>query len=680
MFDILLSKPAARLHRPFYNRSKTFKTVGEAAVIQQGGVNPLLRITIATLALLTYFIGSMALAEIAYAADEYPYHNFLPNVVSAQDSGQVGSAPGAETNGDAVLTTTEGVTYYVDCKGGNDSNDGRSQGRAWKTLGRANEAELKPGDTLRFKRNCQWTGPLDASWHGTASQPIYIGAYGNGELPKIQDAYSTNVRISGSYLIIDSIHATLSSPPNPDPNCNNQPVAWKAGFAFQDGASYNVVQNSKATKLAIGIFFNSDTHHNKALYNTITDNHVVWELEKNRALGAMGVLLQGSNQEVGHNYFSNNRTLCTYNGVAESNSIELYAARDSLIHHNQSFNDRVFSELGSSPTQRAENNTFSHNLFVSVNDNSAATSRFIVTRGWNGDHGPVLNTKVVYNTVYITDPDSKGVTCGKCGKGILTLKNNILWVDREPVWSDTPFVESNNLLWSSDGRPLVLFPGFSLDPSSQIANPHFADPGNNQFNLTAQSPAMGKGAAESGLDVLKYDLAQTIVPQSGKPDVGAYQFRNEPWQQIFAIPGRIEAEHYRGGGEGKGYHDTTPGNSGGQLRSDDVDIEPTTDTSGGYDVGWIAEGEWLAYDVNVATAGTYRVMVRVASPSGSRRFHLAVDGKNVTGSLTVPWTGGWQQWVDVVTNVKLTPGNHTLRFVAEGDRFNLNHITFVKLQ
>src|SRR5207237_10706793 len=72
-----------------------------------------------------------------------------------------------------------------------------------------------------------------------------------------------------------------------------------------------------------------------------------------------------------------------------------------------------------------------------------------------------------------------------------------------------------------------------------------------------------------------------------------------------AVPGQIEAENFDNGGQGVAYSDTTAGNYGGQYRNTDVDIETTTDTGGGYDVGWIAAGEWLNYTVNVASAGTY---------------------------------------------------------------------------
>lgn len=644
------------------------------------------RVVVMTLLSIAYFIGTAvpsvtaAVLPGAAAVEDAPYRIFLPQVESMQDGdSRILEDTAATGDNFAIIPTAAGgAVYYVDCSAGRDANAGRSPATAWRTLAKANQATLAPGDQLRFKRGCSWTGPLDATWRGTAGQPIYIGAYGTGELPKIQDAYSSNIRISGTYLVIDSLHATLSAPPNLDPNCRNQPVAWKAGFSFQSGAAYSIVQNSKATKLAIGIFFSGDSHDNAAIYNTITDNNVVWELTQTGALGAMGILLQGNRQEVGHNYFANNRSICTYNGIPESNSVELFAARNSLIHHNTSFQDRVFSELGSSSSQRAENNTYAYNLHVAGDDNTAGSARFIVTRGWNHPFGPVVNTQVYHNTVYLTDRDSKGVTCGMCGTQILTLKNNILWADREPVWSDTRFVEANNLYWSSDGKPLVLFQGFTMSPGSVIANPQFADAANGKFNLTAGSPAIGKGVA----DVVGfiYDLLQSIVQPDTKPDMGAYQFRTAPWRQVFAIPGRIEAENYREGGEGSGYHDTTAGNSGRTYREDGVDIEIVQNDGGGYAVGWVAAGEWLAYDIVVGTTGTYRITARVSTPAANGRYWLELDGQNISGPVSIPWTGGWQNWTAASVTVPLTAGQHRLRFVAGTERFNLNYLHFAKIQ
>ena len=50
-----------------------------------------------------------------------------------------------------------------------------------------------------------------------------------------------------------------------------------------------------------------------------------------------------------------------------------------------------------------------------------------------------------------------------------------------------------------------------------------------------------------------------------------------------------------------------PGNAGGAYRPTDVDIETTADTGGGYNLGWVAAGEWLKYTVNVTAAGNYNL-------------------------------------------------------------------------
>ena len=130
-----------------------------------------------------------------------------------------------------------------------------------------------------------------------------------------------------------------------------------------------------------------------------------------------------------------------------------------------------------------------------------------------------------------------------------------------------------------------------------------------------------------------------------------------------AIPGTIEAEQFDLGSNGVAYRDTTGGNSGGALRSTDVDLESTS--GGGYNVGWVDAGEWLAYTVNVATAGTYTAQFRVASLGSGGTFHLEMNGSNVTGSLAVPNTGGWQSWQTVSASVSLNAGTQVARLVFD---------------
>jgi hypothetical protein len=150
-----------------------------------------------------------------------------------------------------------------------------------------------------------------------------------------------------------------------------------------------------------------------------------------------------------------------------------------------------------------------------------------------------------------------------------------------------------------------------------------------------------------------------------------------------ALPGTIQAENFDNGGEGVGYHDLYPENEGGQYRSTGVDVETTTDSGGGYSVGYAFAGEWLAYTVNVPTAGTYDIEVRVASSGNGGTFHIDVNGSNRTGSFTVPSTGGWQTWSTIrKTGLSLSAGQQVWRLVMDtngptGAVGNFNYIRVV---
>src|SRR5207248_946510 len=149
----------------------------------------------------------------------------------------------------------------------------------------------------------------------------------------------------------------------------------------------------------------------------------------------------------------------------------------------------------------------------------------------------------------------------------------------------------------------------------------------------------------------------TLSPYSGTP---------------VPVPGTINSEKFDNGGEGVAYHDSDPANNGGQFRTTGVDIEASSE--GGYDVGWIAAGEWLNYTVNVTTAGTYTVQLRVASPGGAS-FHVGFNGpsQGQWKTVSVPATGGWQNWTTVSVPVTLGAGTQqmTIMFDTGGMNFRM---------
>ena len=145
-----------------------------------------------------------------------------------------------------------------------------------------------------------------------------------------------------------------------------------------------------------------------------------------------------------------------------------------------------------------------------------------------------------------------------------------------------------------------------------------------------------------------------------------------------AIPGTVQAENYDTGGQGVAYNVTAVNGTGNGYRSDGVDLEVTTDTGGGYNLGWTAAGQWFKYTVNVATAGSYTVTFRVAAPAAvTDAFHLSnSSGTNLSGSVNVPATGGYQAWVNVTATVTLPAGTQTLTINQDKAGWNINWFAF----
>lgn len=145
-----------------------------------------------------------------------------------------------------------------------------------------------------------------------------------------------------------------------------------------------------------------------------------------------------------------------------------------------------------------------------------------------------------------------------------------------------------------------------------------------------------------------------------------------------AIPGTVQAENYDTGGQGTAYNVTSVNGTGNSYRSDGVDLEATTDTGGGLDLGWTSSGQWFRYTVNVASAGTYTVSFRVAAPSAvTDAFHLSnSSGTNLSGSVNVPATGGWQTWTTVTATVTLPAGTQVLTLNQDNSGWNINYMSY----
>jgi endonuclease/exonuclease/phosphatase family metal-dependent hydrolase len=192
----------------------------------------------------------------------------------------------------------------------------------------------------------------------------------------------------------------------------------------------------------------------------------------------------------------------------------------------------------------------------------------------------------------------------------------------------------------------------------------FASQGSNATPVAADTP----GVAECYNGYPSDHIPVRVRYEIGGSSSGSTPFNGTPVQ----LAGRIEAENFDLGGDGVAYADGDAGNNGGAYRTtEDVDIAMTADAGGGHVIGWAGAGEWLKYTVDVTTAGTYDLSVRVAQEGAGGIFHIEANGVDVTGPMTVPATGGWDVWTTVTkTGVNLSAGQQVWRLVMDTNGYS----------
>ena len=124
------------------------------------------------------------------------------------------------------------------------------------------------------------------------------------------------------------------------------------------------------------------------------------------------------------------------------------------------------------------------------------------------------------------------------------------------------------------------------------------------------------------------------------------------------IPGTIEAASYE---------DAT-GN---------INTQPTTDVGGGDNVGWIDNGTYMDYYVNVEQTGTYNVNLRLATADANASLEILDANGKVLSTVNIPNTGGFQNWQTVSTQATLQAGLQTIRLQsASWSIWNINWMQF----
>ncbi|MEP6930083.1 MAG: carbohydrate-binding protein [Flavobacterium sp.] len=112
-----------------------------------------------------------------------------------------------------------------------------------------------------------------------------------------------------------------------------------------------------------------------------------------------------------------------------------------------------------------------------------------------------------------------------------------------------------------------------------------------------------------------------------------------------------------------------------------IQVEATTDTGGGSNVGYTETGDWLAYNsINFPTTGSYLIEYRVASGITGGKLSSDLNGGTILlGNVDVPNTGGWQNWQTVSQTVNVNAGTYNFGIYIQNTGMNINWIKITKV-
>ncbi|HYF70449.1 MAG TPA: carbohydrate-binding protein, partial [Ohtaekwangia sp.] len=237
---------------------------------------------------------------------------------------------------------------------------------------------------------------------------------------------------------------------------------------------------------------------------------------------------------------------------------------------------------------------------------------------------------------------------------------------------DTPF-QALTAETSADGEFIYISLNKSINPSTLTADDFKMKVNNTTIGIEeiksdTEHPSrlvIKPGTALNDNDIIHIDYSGTEVQATDATPLEIFtslQVVNNLPRHI-ALPGIVQAEDF--------------------AVNVGLELETTTDTGGGQNIGYTNAGDYLDYNIRVAEDGQYTVEVRVASGGAAGKIELQQLTKAGevlhTATSSTPVTGGWQNWQTVSTTITLSKGSSTLRLKIVQPEFNVNWIKFSKL-
>lgn len=430
------------------------------------------------------------------------------------------------------------VTYYVDARQGDDQHTGTSQSSPWKSLGMVENAALLPGDTVRFKRGSEFTGPLIIRQSGSADRHIVLSDYGENSDPAPgftnpvfeQGNFGNCIRVKGSYVIVENLyfHHTAAFKAGNYETDGGWPV-WESGAIYIDkGAENCIVRNNEIFDCVAGI--KSYGHNAIIEYNFIHDcNRVLGEWN----WGPIGIWLGADFQEVRFNRIFNYsavdpriRWKSGIGGGADGGAMEIDDARYDKshisIHHNytrdcQGFLEVTWRDVKAHPDYR--NFKIHHNI-------SDDYQQFLAL--WAGKDCEIDNNTIVRRKVNVNDWGVFNIVEANAKNKI---RNNIIVTEKNiPVFNTglngdhyPANIIRNNLFFAAADT-------VNMGKEGPGESPVFGNPAFRNYSSAAEagdfSILPSSRAIDRGLSLgYPFDFEKAAIPSGNGVDIGAYEHR-----------------------------------------------------------------------------------------------------------------------------------------------------------
>lgn len=210
------------------------------------------------------------------------------------------------------------------------------------------------------------------------------------------------------------------------------------------------------------------------------------------------------------------------------------------------------------------------------------------------------------------------------------------------------------------------------DSGENIVVKNHTEVSDGNFDAVASDIINKAGVREEYKYLLENTEAPSYREDSFVIPLDTYKDTQEVW---------IEAEDFNPG-LGTGYYPKNFNEPYNNIyRPEGLNLYRNFLTNKGYYIHRVAQGDWMAYTVNVPENGTYFFDLKAANgydDSYNTILDVFVDGNLALDNVKFPSTGEWYRFTPVrMGKINLTKGTHTIKLLYAGSGF---HIDAFRLQ